>query len=1118
MDSNDQPNLFLVLEIDPDQPWSPADFERQLLEKKHNWSRQSNFANAQGLKAKAYLNLVPKLRELAQDENRRKEQAEEARKARTEGQAARLRQFEERLKLLEVRGYLLENELNQLIGDFADILPEAQIRKKVRTPIRTAEAVKRPARPALEPSLAKDIQRRLDQLGKSTLYDFLEMAETAENRLLVLRARDLYDGVQRKAAKTPQDTMTAELSGHCLSLFGSDTERARYDETLRLQTYESIKTNADTMAAVSKRLELSQVNELLRQARVSGLDVDEAGAILEEHAASKRYVLLMPADTTAVKNLLRCGHCKQLNDPGETYCTRCSKPLKTPCPKCNRALKSEDRACGNCGFPIGNSGWIEQLMDEAGEAIHLKAYDRAMERLANALTAWPAPDKNDFTQKIRRLHTQADKARKEQDKLVQQFEELIKLHQFYTARTRLPEVRNVLAANDARLDLFDRTIERSLAQADAMYVKLSAAKDISDQARLHAYQTVLDLCADYLDGKLAENARALEGKIRKSEESKAKLLADLQADLQIARREHRCFAANELLVQLKQQRGGPELALIETEISAKIKEAQRLITQAKAVDNGDEHTVVRLCIEATQICRDASEAQRLLAQHPPNPPAALQAVVKGDVVRLSWSESPGSDIRYLVIRKPNICPQTPTDGEQLSNLADTRYDDNTLSVGIPTFYSIYADRLGVHSVQGATIAKPVMRIAPVRNVTKIIDDGHIRLQWEPPAHVHDVIVRRSDQAYPQDLTDGQGLSVVGHRQATDSQLVNGRTYVYGIFSIFRDYEGNQQIAGPICVEAIVDAPPSPITDLSLSTNASGEKQQLRLSWTPPVRGEVVILHTQKAVDLRMGQCVSRLELESCGRVLATRSSQLSLAIQASGNHSFYPIIIVQDTGYVGQRREYLYLQEVSDLRVEDLGDALRARWNWPPDCYEVELAYSHLDWPERGGDITTDIIPRHDYERTGFYDLASPRRIDYYLWVRTVAHWDGERLLSVGGSPGCRALVERPAHMVLEYFVERTRRLLSPLSLTLRINLRKGTGKLPALILVGKEGEPPTHKGDGVALLPVAAQLLEEQLSLAYNVTSHSRRNLYARLFLEDDRLHDFINIRHPEITQLRLY
>lgn len=1115
MESNEQPNLFLILELDPDQPWSQADFERQLQKKRHEWARLVNFATEKGIKAKTQLALIPKLKEIAQDEAQRKAQADAARKARAEGESSKLQQFSTRLKLLEVRGFIVEDELNQLIKEFAGTLSPEQIRKAVKVPVKKVEETGRQAHPTLEPSKAKDIQRKLDGLGKASLYDFLGMSQATENRLLVQRAKDLYDGVQRKAAKTPQDTLTSELSGHCLALFGNTAERAKYDEALRLQAFEAIKTNADTMAGALKQLEGKQVEELLRQARENGLDVKEALAILKEHAA-KKYALILPENLTdVIQKLQLCGHCGRLSDSDKAHCTKCGKPLKVPCPKCSQPVPSADRACGKCGFLTGNAPWTDSLITEAKTAAGQKDYELSAKRLTEALDAWPAPEKDARVQQIRTLEAQIKHERANQNKLMKALEELIKQRRFYQARKQLPQMRNVFAAGDAQLTALEQAIEQALKRAEAAYTRIGADVSTSnDGAQLRSYQNVLELCADYDDGNLAQRVRTLEARIKQGEQGKAKLVNELKT----AQRERCYFAAYDLLVKIKHDYGATDLVSVEADIAAKIREVQQLIAQARTEVGRNEEKVVQFCTQALQICQDATDAKMLLMQLPPTPPTNLQAILRGDVVQLTWNESTSTGTHYLVIRKQHSRPLAATDGEVIAKVADTRYDDKSLEVGLPTFYAIFADRGGVRSARAAVLTKPVMRIQQVRNVSKVVEDRRIYLKWEPPPHVHKVIVRGSEVAYPEDINAGREIFVVNQCEASDTQLENGRTYFYSIFSSFRDYDGSVRITAPVRIEALAQAPPPPITDLKLSVSSSSTQRQICLQWTPPAQGDVVILHTQQDVNLRFGQSLPRQDLENYGRVLATRGNELTLPIEAVGTHAFYPVVVVQGTSYVGQRQEYFCLSDVTDVQVEDLGLSLRICWDWPPNCKEVELVYSHLEWPDQASDVTMIVVSKDQYDPTGYYELVTSKRLDYYLWVRTVVEQEGKRLRPESSTNGSRTFVERPNHLVIEYTVEKSWRLFSPARLTLQISLRKGAGKIPGLVLVSKQGEPPAYKQDGVIILQLKAQLLEDTTSLVYDLTMYKQENAYARLFLENDRLYEFIEMRHPAPQQLRLF
>ena len=403
-----EPNVYQLLELDPDQPWNPVEFERQLQAKRQEWSRRINVPGKQGSEARTNLGLIPVLQKIATDPEQLKLQAAAVRAARVATVAEKQEQLEEHLTLLQIKGYLLEAEFKRLVMDFKEIATEPEIKRRITTPIRPAAPAK-PTRPALEPTKAQEIETKLKQLSKTDLYDFLGLGHSTANSLLWQKANELYAGVQKKATKTPTDTHISELSGHCLVIFKTDAERARYDETLRLLGYKSLLAKVEIMAREIKRLEPEQIDRLLREAKAMGLDPDEALEAIMNYAAEKKYTILSISPVQTVRELQRCGDCHHINDKNARRCTNCGKPLKILCPKCAKSeVASDEKACSQCGFPTGNAGWVNLLIEEARQAALQEDYKTALQRLNEAHDAWPLTRNQNVDYKELQTATQKD--------------------------------------------------------------------------------------------------------------------------------------------------------------------------------------------------------------------------------------------------------------------------------------------------------------------------------------------------------------------------------------------------------------------------------------------------------------------------------------------------------------------------------------------------------------------------------------------------------------------------------------------------------------------------------------------------------------------------------------
>ena len=148
MAEKSSPNLFILLDLDPNKPWNQVEFERQLESKRREWSKLVNRPDARGIQAKQNLGLIQEMKRIASDETQRQVQAETARQERSKEQADKLKQFDEDLELLQAKGHILQAELDQLVKQYCSVLSEADIRKRLSMPIEQGTPAARPRRQA----------------------------------------------------------------------------------------------------------------------------------------------------------------------------------------------------------------------------------------------------------------------------------------------------------------------------------------------------------------------------------------------------------------------------------------------------------------------------------------------------------------------------------------------------------------------------------------------------------------------------------------------------------------------------------------------------------------------------------------------------------------------------------------------------------------------------------------------------------------------------------------------------------------------------------------------------------------------------------------------------------
>lgn len=495
-------NFFLLLDLDPDQPWDQARFEKALLAKRTRWSRDSSQGvGARKAAAQDHLKLVDMIKEQMKDPAKRKAQADAARTARAADHQQLRDRFLADLTIQSAKGYLLEQEVTQLIKTFGAVLSEAEVRKQISVRIR-ADSPDSTGPTTLDPTKKKMLRDLVDRVGKRDLYDFLatglgdnvDSVAEAATAVLIRAANSIYQEAQNNAHKTSEVGARAELAGYCMDLFASTEKRALYDATLREEAFDGLLERVDLVGRVPKMIHASQVKQLLEEARKNGLDVEEARARIIARANKNGWAIEVPA-TELITEQQRCGNCGELNQPSDRHCAVCGKALAEPCPRCLTTLPSDASACQACGFPIGNRSWVRFLLEDSRRLEETSQYAAALAQVEQATEDWPATKASELADEIGARRRDLESLVRRREQSLDQVGTLIASRSFYTAQKQLAALEQLSPSADPQVAALRAQIDRPIAEAEAHLAEVRRSGRSGEDAAM-VYQQVLRLCDD----------------------------------------------------------------------------------------------------------------------------------------------------------------------------------------------------------------------------------------------------------------------------------------------------------------------------------------------------------------------------------------------------------------------------------------------------------------------------------------------------------------------------------------------------------------------------------------------------------------------------------------------
>lgn len=611
-------------------------------------------------------------------------------------------------------------------------------------------------------------------------------------------------------------------------------------------------------------------------------------------------------------------------------------------------------------------------------------------------------------------------------------------------------------------------------------------------------------------GPLAERIQALGKKVEPAQAQRTALLLQLKEAVS----QSRFYAARELLERAHGYLpdGAGELRTVTEAVENGLQTTARLLVAARTQSGKDPEAQVVAYQAVLEVCVDCQEALRGLARTPPEPPQELRARVSGNMVNLVWRASRSRGVQYAVVRKARSRPVSAADGTSLATVAACSFEDVSPDVGVPVFYGVFAKRGNAVSPEGALLQAPVQIVGEVSGLTPRIEDRRVLLQWKAPANALRVLVSRSTTGQPRTPADGQNVPVLGDGQANDSGVENGRTYSYAVFCQFSTHDGGTVTSSGVGLQVVPQKPPEPIRELRITSEEGSGEKRVRIRWTPPAVGDVLILQSNTSFERRCGDVVPRQSMRDLGEALRMEAGSATDRIGGTVFSYYLPVVVFQEAAYLGQEHRFTSVDEASGLRYDNLGHVIRLQWDWPRNCNEVLLAHSYERWPVVDAAGTSSVpLMRAQYDLRGFFDIECPAQADYYVAIHTVYGLAGQQVMSAGA---CRMKIAIRSRMEVTYAIRRSL-IGSALKLELTVT---GEGTLPDMVLVRKQGSLPMSKSDGEAAFrvsPVAAMPSGVSIKLPAGIGGSQ---YFGRLFLQDEGGYDFVTIRNPEKERLRLF
>lgn len=571
--------------------------------------------------------------------------------------------------------------------------------------------------------------------------------------------------------------------------------------------------------------------------------------------------------------------------------------------------------------------------------------------------------------------------------------------------------------------------------------------------------------------------------------------------------ERRLHAALQLLDKLDAQYAGlATSAELRARVDGDLARVAQLVASGRS-KSGD--AAATLFAQAADLCVDDEDVAAAARSVPPAAPVTATVQQRGDLLAVAWQSSPSSAVGgYLVVRKSQGASLSPDDGDRLDTVTGQTFEDASAPVGHTLYYSVYAMRAGAFS-QGAAVAQPIVRTAPVMRPVMHAGDGTVTVTYVAPPNARAVVVVRSESAPPTSVNDGVRIHA-GPERAVDSSVANGRTYLYAIFAEFSS-PGGATFSDPVQLRAVPQRLPAAIKDLRL-TFSNGVVSAV---WPHSDGVPVSLLQSEEALGFAPGTPVSLETLAGLGELLQASTSGQIQHRPPSRDRCYYTAFSVGGAAAVaGASAQIACVGDVDRLQLINEAGDLSVSWDWPESATATVIGWRLGMRPEGPDDraAKTMRVQRQEYERNGRIVLSglTPGRYHVVGWA-CYAGAAGE--VRAGGlAAGARAACVAGPLQTISYQLKG-----SLFGKGYRLLLAGPDGlSLPPLLLVAKSGTfVPTDAADGEVVKRFDDLSLQDGGHVESFPSLPGGRTY--RLFFEDARDYGSLQISHPPGDSLRV-
>ena len=617
---------------------------------------------------------------------------------------------------------------------------------------------------------------------------------------------------------------------------------------------------------------------------------------------------------------------------------------------------------------------------------------------------------------------------------------------------------------------------------------------------------------------LAEIRESLND-LKKQQEAIRKQVSDLEKQVKSALVRRHLYEAHNLFLQLRQI---PDVVVSleaeEQRVKATLAEIQTLLKKLHSIDDVAGKTAI--CEDILTMAADCDEVRNIMQQFPPQPPTNLIAELVASGVELNWESPPARQhLAFVVVRKAGGLPASKNDGETLtSEHVGTQFLDRNITVGMIYGYAVFTKREQTVDAQGCRSGL-VQKIDDIQNVSVVPGNGTLTFSWDAQYGCMETRITRFEWAEvnPAPTSQSAGTPVPMQQPTSfiDTQLENGRVYIYHVQSVFKGIDGQPVMSPGKNFSAKPQAPPPAATDLRA---IQGQGNATILTWTPPVQGELLLFEmsapaslTHKPVEYTTIVALKRRFGEPL-TIAKPHEGQTTWVSSSSGVRHIVPVIFLDGIAVFGREIRLTNISDIANLQLQMSGADLYLTWEWPKDLSKVMILYRHNQFPQGIHDVDAAkrVFSKQEYDLHQGFVLRDACTLNWYFSIHAMIEHDGKASYSSG-------VKLQSAKTVIQYDLVFRRKyyVFGKVTARMVLKIEGGESRFPELVGISNRGCPPLTREHGVPMLTIpTSQGISKSVPLDM---THVEDDMYIKIFLKDAREDHAYLVEGPLQHKLKL-